>query len=407
MDLDRLIARVRDLPHDEAVQQVDAVFRALPAAEARALAENRPEQVGRLDGAPVQLRYRANHLILVAAQQRLRRLDANGQATPAQRMRLETLDELLQPAGTRLDVDADGNRVVVEVPRQFLLVEPDGQGRLIEVRGDLENADNIAVLVPGMNNDLERARAQSVRAEEIRQESGPGTATVMWVGYYAPLDLEEGRSTERSRAAAPLLCRFQAGLGVVAPKAKVTLIGNSFGAQVVGRAMLAGARAHRYLVTGCPGVDPSITLGAQLTPPGCEFFGALRARGDYVSYAEQHGPDPASFPDVVRIATDNAQRQVTGHMSYFAKNSESMANVGRVVRGDLDAVTLAPRTTPAEETRMLGVSWAGALRTVAQSKAAVPIAKVFDGIATLRKVSTAAPRKTVARRAPRVEGPAR
>jgi hypothetical protein len=409
-DLDRLIERVRDLPHAQAVAEVEEFFESLPDHAATALADSRPEQVGPLEGAPPELRYRANHLILLAGQQRLQALVESGRATLAQRRRLVTVNEMLQPAGKRLDVDADGNRVEIDVPRQFLLVELEGQGRMIEVQGDLRNAANIAVLVPGMNNDLERVRSQSVRAKEIGEEAGPGTATIVWLGYHAPLGLTQGRSTESSRAAAPLLCRFQEGLARIAPDAKVTLIGNSYGAQVVGRAMLQGARAHRYLLTGSPGVDPSVTSAAQMTPPGAEYFAVARSRGDYVSYAEQHGPDPAEFADVVRIETDNDKVQITGHMSYFDKNSESMTNVGRIVRGDLGAVTLAARTTPAEETRTLGISWAGPLRTLGQSPAAVPISNAFDGLATLRTVASTPSRKTVlehSRRSRTPEGPER
>ncbi|HEY9333626.1 MAG TPA: hypothetical protein VIQ79_04390, partial [Kribbella sp.] len=149
---------------------------------------------------------------------------------------------------------------------------------------------------------------------------------------------------------------------------------------------------------------------AQLTPPGTEVFAVARSRGDYVSYAEQHGPDPASFADAVRIETDNEQVQITGHMAYFAKNSESMKNVGRIVRGELGAVTLAARTTPAEETRMLGMSWAGPLRTLGQSPVVVPISKAFDGLAMLRTVASTPSRKTVLDGTPRSrqqEGPER
>ncbi|MEU4605333.1 alpha/beta hydrolase [Kribbella sp. NPDC023972] len=392
--LDQLILRTRNLPHEVAVREVSDYFRSLPKATARALAENRPEQVGPLEGAPPQLRYRANHLILVAAQQRLHALVESRQANFAQRSRLATLNEMLQPVSKRLDADADGNRVEVVVPRQFLLVDPEGQGRMIEVQGDLERARNVAVLVPGMNNDLEHVRSQSVRAKELGEEAGPDTATVVWLGYHAPIGLTAGRSTESSRAAAPLLCRFQAGLDLVkAPGAKTTLIGNSYGAQVVGRAMLEGARADRYFLTGSPGVDPAIHSAAQMTPPGTEFFGVARARGDYVSYAEQHGPDPAGFPDVFRVETDNDKVPIAGHVSYFEKNSESMINAGRIIRGDLAAVTRAANTTPEQESRVLGVSWAGPLRAVAHSEAAATISTVFDGLATLRTVSSTPSRK--------------
>jgi hypothetical protein len=391
---DQLILRARNLPHAAAVREVRDYFRSLPEATARALAESRPKQVGPLEGAPPQLRYRANHLILVAAQQQLHALVENREATLEQRGRLVTLTEMLQPVSKRLEADADGNRVEVVEHRQYLLVDPEGQGRMIEVQGDLENAENVAVLVPGMNNDLERVRSQSVRAKEIREEAGARkTATVVWLGYHAPIGLTAGRSTESSRAAAPLLCRFQAGLDLVkAPDATTTLIGNSYGAQVVGRAMMAGVSADRVVLTGSPGVDPSIHSAAQLTPPGTQLFVA-RSRGDYVSYAEQHGPDPAGFPDVFRIETDNDQVRITGHMGYFEKNSESMINVGRIIRGDLAAVTRAANTTPEQESQVLGVSWAGPLRTLAHSEAAAPISRVFDGLATLRTFSTTPSRK--------------
>jgi len=61
-DLDALLLRLRDLPDDRAVAEADAFFRSLPVEQAIALAESRPEQVGPLEGAPPELRYRANHL---------------------------------------------------------------------------------------------------------------------------------------------------------------------------------------------------------------------------------------------------------------------------------------------------------------------------------------------------------
>src|SRR5689334_24931601 len=100
-------------------------------------------------------RYRANHARLLAARQRLQDAVDTGTATAHDRKRLETVAELLTPRkGT--DVDADGNVIAVERPRQFLSVAPEGQGRAVEVIGDLEQARNVAVLVPGMGNSLDR-----------------------------------------------------------------------------------------------------------------------------------------------------------------------------------------------------------------------------------------------------------
>lgn len=396
--LERLIRRIGELPHRVVVREVHDFFRMLPPESAQALAENRPDLVAPLEGAPPQLRYRASLLILDQGRQQLQALVESKQATTAQKRRLETLDEMLQPVSQGLVATPDGQRVHVFGPRQFLYAEVEGQGRMIEVLGDLEKARNVVVLIPGMNNDLDRVRSQLDRAQEIKNEVGPNTAVVVWQGYYAPIGLEEGISTDSSVAAQPLLSRFEAGLDVVrAPDSATTFIGNSYGAQVLGRALKEavdrespdGVNPDRAVLVGSPGVDESVTSAAQITPSGTQLYVA-RSKGDYVSYAEHHGPDPAGFPDVFRFETDG-DVSIRGHMSYFELNSESMRNVGRIGRGDLDLVTRATATSPEQESRLLpGLSWSEPLRKVADSRAAVPLAKVFDGVQALQAISSPA-----------------
>ncbi|GAB2558587.1 alpha/beta hydrolase [Kribbella endophytica] len=416
MSFDELLDRVTDLPPEKSAREVRDYFDALPADAAWALAESRIREVGGLDGVPAQLRYRANHLRLVDAHERLRaNLDS---ASTDEVIRFNTLSEMLQPVGKRLDVDAEGNRIEVPVHRQFLLVEPEGQGRMAEVLGDLAAADRVSVLVPGMNNNLDKVRSQMARAQDLQTESGPGSATVVWLGYDAPLTLEGAMSKESSIAAARPLAKFAAGLGTeVRPDADRILIGNSYGGQVAGQAMLReGVRFDRVILTGCPGVEPGVRSAADFVPKGVPLYVA-RAPGDFISYAEPHGPDPASFPDAIRFETNDGKVPVRGHVSYFVHDSESMRNIGRIIRRDLRAVTLTS-TTPEEESRVLpGVSWAEPLRQAAASPAAVPLAKVFDGVRALGKLSTARPEPVNdgarVRRAPspgvtrRPEGPTR
>jgi hypothetical protein len=401
--LEQLAVRVRQLPHKVAARETYDFFRTLPMESARALAETRPRLVAGLDGAPPQLRYLASHLILVEAQQQLLALVENGAATDAQRTRLATVDEMLRPVSKGLQIAPDGGRVEVVEPRQFLYAEVEGQGRMIEVLGDLETAHNVVVLIPGMNNDLDKVRAQMDRAQSLKQAVGPRNAVVVWKDYDAPLGLEEAMSTQSSRAAVPRLSRFEAGLDAVkAQYAKTTFIGNSYGSQVLGRGLMAGVDPRnpdgvtpdRAVLVGCPGIDESVTSAAQITPPGTQLFVA-RAKGDYVSYLEKHGPDPADFPDVFRFETESGPIHVRGHMSYFELNSESFKNIARIGRGQLSAVTPAARTTPQQESRVLipGVSWSEPLRKVGHSEAAVPLAKVFDGITALQKISSPAAKK--------------
>ncbi len=390
MSFDDLLERVTNLPPGKAAREVRDYFDALPKDAAWALAESRTREVGGLDGVPAPLRYRANHLRLVEAHDRLRA--KLGSASKDEVTRFNTLSEMLRPVGQRLDVDADGNRIVAPVHRQFLLAEPEGQGRMVEVLGDLAAADRVSVLVPGMNNNLDKVRSQLARAQDLQTETGPGSATVVWLGYDAPLTLEGAMSKESSIAAAPALARFTAGLGTeIRPDTDKTLIGNSYGGQVVGQAMLReGVRFDRVILTGCPGVEPHVRSAADFVPEGVPLYVA-RAPGDYISYAEPHGPDPASFADAIRFETNDGKVAVRGHLSYFAHDSESLRNIGRIIRGDLQAVTRAS-TTPEEESRVLpGLSWAEPLRQATASPAAVPLAKVFDGVRALGKLSAPRP----------------
>ena len=423
--LDLLIRRTRDLPHQKAAQEVREYFRSLPAASARALAENPPEQLSALDGAPLQLRYDASRAILLAEQRRVRDVVEGGESTPEQRKRLDTVSEMLWPVRKGLDVDAAGNRIEVFGSRQFLSVDVEGQGRMIEVLGDLETAGNAVVLIPGLGNDLDGVRAQMDRAQQLKNQVGRNTAVVVWKDYDAPLTLEDAMSKEPARAALPRLSRFEAGIEVVkAPYAETTFIGNSYGSLVLGQALMEGVDGRlpdgvspdRAVLVGCPGIDQRVTSGAQITPPGTKLYVA-RAKGDLISYLQEHGPDPADFPDVFRFETERGDVHVRGHMSYFELNSESFRNLGRIGRGELDAVTAAARTTAKQESRVLpGISWSEPLRRVAQTPAAVPLAKVFDGVMALKKISSgskdqpldgARDRRTGGGPARQPEGPAR
>ncbi|WP_328989936.1 alpha/beta hydrolase family protein [Kribbella sp. NBC_01245] len=373
--LERLQFRARNVAPEVAVWEARAYFASLAPGDARELAERYPDHVGSLDGVPVELRYYANRLRIDAERNRLTALP---KPSKDERKRLATLNEMLTPTRS-LGVDpATGKRVVVEQYRQFLSVDPTRDGCAVEVLGDLDNARQVAVLVPGMGNDLETLRSQADRAHTLKVEAGPGTAAVLWMDYDSPDGVLEAASKQDAWDAISGFRRFQAGLDTeLLPEASTTVIGHSYGTTVVGQALLRGARFDRVVLTGSPGISREVTSAAELVPPGIQVF-AARAPGDYVSYTQWHGPDPASFPDVVRLQTGAGVRW---HDQYYRPNSEALRNLGRVIRGDLAAVTTAD-TSPSQETRLLpGVSWAGAIRGAAE-----PVSAVYDGVAAMRGV---------------------
>jgi len=315
-------------------------------------------------------RYRENHARLLAARERLRRTVDAGTATDAERKRLKTLDELLTPVkGTA--VDAHGKVVEVERPRQFLSVDPEGQGRAVEVIGDLEQARNVAVLVPGMGNSLDTFRGQSDRADLIRQEAGPGTATIAWLDYDSPQGFVEAASKQAALDGGPRLARFLTELDALTD-ATTTLVGHSYGTDVVGQALLNGGRADRVVLTGSPGITKYVDEAADFVQPATRLY-VERAPGDYVSYSEWHGPDPATFPDAIRMATNSDEAvSVHWHNEYYRVNSEALRNIGRVVRGDLASIT----TTDTPRSRETKLAWGTVL-----NKAAGVAHKVYDGLA--------------------------
>src|SRR5205823_7054580 len=102
--------------------------------------------------------------------------------------------------------------------RQFLLFDPEGDGRVAEVFGNLDTAHDVAVVVPGMGNQQSnfdtqlRPKAQALYGE-AGWRAGTGVATIAWLGYDAP----EGASAALPGAAddgAPHLAPFLEGIDV-------------------------------------------------------------------------------------------------------------------------------------------------------------------------------------------------
>ncbi|GAA3081169.1 pimeloyl-ACP methyl ester carboxylesterase [Kribbella aluminosa] len=316
-------------------------------------------------------RFRANHELLVAARDRLQAAVDAGTASADQRKRLDTVNELLVPVKDTA-VDSDGNVVEIERPRQFLKVDPEGKGRAIEVLGDLGHAKHLAVVVPGMGNSLDTFRGQSDRGELIRQEAGPDTAAVVWFDYDSPQGLLEAAGKEAAIDGGPRLAECLDELDELKDEdADVTVVAHSYGTDVAAEAVMkGGARPARLVMTGSPGIEKYVDEAADFVQPPTRLF-TERAPGDYVAYSEWHGPDPATFPDAIRMATADPHGQdpvsVHWHNEYYRPNSEALRNVGRVVRGDLDAITTTD-TGRGEETKL---AWGVPLNKASQVVSAV------------------------------------
>jgi hypothetical protein len=228
--------------------------------------------------------------------------------------------------------------------RRFLSFDPRGDGRAVEVLGDLATAERIVVLVPGVDTrlrDFDRGlggvsrRAPAVQARTVYaalHAAAPDArvAVVAWLGYDPPegLSLESARDL-RARTGAAALTEFVQALPA---RAAVTLIGHSYGALVVGLAAPHLPRVADVIALGAPGMGAreAAELG------GARVWSALAA-DDWIRRIPQlrvghlgHGRRPSN-PAFGALSLPTTG--VTGHDGYLCPGSATLEAVAAVVLG--------------------------------------------------------------------------
>ncbi|WP_369020940.1 alpha/beta hydrolase [Streptomyces californicus] len=297
--------------------EVAQFFAGLSAAEQRRLVARHPSVVGNLDGAPLELRYRANALALAAEDDpRYRSLAAPG--------------------------------------RRILAFDPRGRGQVAEVFGDLRTAHRVSVVVPGSDNDagtFDRKVADHGApvgmARTLQAEAGPGTAVVAWVGYTTPVGVGIDAATGRlAQAGADRLTRFTEGLtadGLPEP----AVFCHSYGSVVCGLA------AHRLAVTdlvvlGSPGMRADDVAGLRTNAR----VWAAKDPTDWIDNVPNvrfaglgHGTDPTDPAFGARRVPAGEAR---GHAGYFAPGTDSLRTFVAIARGTGARGTDAPGGPGAE-----------------------------------------------------------
>jgi hypothetical protein len=330
---------------------------ALPPHLRRLLMDGQTAALGRLAGLPTEVRDEANRRQLTGLLARLRaerdRLAGTLPTIPLQLAKAALVRSMLTIAESVEWTLATlaGRRP----PARLLTLDLAGAGRVAIALGDVDRAQNVAVVVPGMGEDAGHGvpgtvgRAADLLAEAGRQSAG-STAVVAWVGYAAP-GWRQVPFPTRARAGGRMLSADLTTLATArtGEPAHVTLVGHSYGSTVVGAAMQAGPRpADDLVLLGSPGVladrvgqlglsgrhayvgeaalDPIGDTGLFGTDPGDRGFGATRIRVD----AAPGRP----WPD----------RVLAAHSHYFDPGSESLRNIARVAVGRGSDVT-RPGTT--------------------------------------------------------------
>ncbi|MET7856535.1 alpha/beta hydrolase [Streptomyces sp. NPDC005318] len=332
---------------DAPPRRLATFFASLTAAQRTALADTYPLVVGNLNGAPVTLRYHANRRALKQArtveQERMHdaRLSPEGRDDAFRRM--QRFESML----------AHG--------RHFLAFDPSGRGHAAEVFGDLDRAQRVSLVVPGVDTNLmtlERSgaktnaapvgMAKSLYAAERTASPATRTAVIAWADYTAPagigMDAVLGNLAERGAV------RLRALVGALPGTSKVSLFCHSYGS------VLCGVAAHELpsrvtdiAVAGSPGMR--VQNAAQLHTTADVW--AMRDRDDWIEDVPNmevgglgHGADPVDRGFGARVASAGDAR---GHSGYFEPGTESLSNFAAIGVGAYGSVTCASADSACRE----------------------------------------------------------
>ncbi|MEV8564512.1 alpha/beta hydrolase [Streptomyces sp. NPDC051322] len=323
---------------DASPSRLKEFFAALSAAQRTRIADRYPLVVGNLNGAPVTLRYHANHQALLEA-------------------RTEERKRLTDPS-----LSADGHRNAVRTydrytaltrdGRQIIAFDPTGTGRVAEVIGNLQRAEHISVVVPGVDTNLltfQRDRrpysaplgmAKSLYAAEHQERPAAHTAVIAWADYTSPVGI--GVDAAIGRLAEDGAVRLHALVDALPGDAPVALVCHSYGSVVCGVAAHdLSTRVSDIAVAGSPGMRTESAAGLGTDAR----IWAMRDSDDWIQDVPHldvgglgHGADPVSADFGARVVSAG---RAHGHAGYFQPGTESLSNFAAVGLGDFAAVSCA------------------------------------------------------------------
>ncbi|MFF9347336.1 alpha/beta hydrolase [Streptomyces sp. NPDC014734] len=332
---------------DEPPHRLAQFFATLTNAQRTALADRYPLVVGNLNGAPVTLRYHANRRALV-------------QARAVERKR--THDVRLSPEGRAEAVRRmDRFRSMLADGRHILAFDPSGRGRAAEVFGDLDRAERISVVVPGVDTSLltlERpapmvnaapvGMAKSLYAAERAARPGTRTAVIAWADYTTPAGI--GVDAAMGNLAARGAVRLEALVDALPGTVPVSLFCHSYGSVLCGVAAHdLPAKVTDIAVAGSPGMR--VENAGQLRTDARVW--AMRDHGDWIEDVPNlefgglgHGADPVDPGFGARVVSTG---DAVGHSGYFEPGTESLSNFAAIGVGAYASVSCADSDAACDE----------------------------------------------------------
>ncbi|MBT2504979.1 hypothetical protein J7I98_03520 [Streptomyces sp. ISL-98] len=329
----------RELPEaGSAPDRIARFFASLTATQRGRLVDRYPLVVGNMNGAPLTLRYRANHRAL-------------GEARTVELQRMH--DKRLTPEG-RMAADRRMHRFasLMNSDRQILAFDPAGSGQVAEVFGDLGRAQRVSVVVPGVDTNVvnfERTRrkytapvgmAKSLYAAERAAAPRTRTAVIAWADYTSPAGV--GMDAAIGKLARDGSKRLTSLVRALPGDSKVSLFCHSYGSVVCGvAAPELPSRVSDIAVAGSPGMRVD---SAKQLRTGARVW-ATRDGDDWIQGVPYlavgglgHGADPVTPEFGARVFS--AARAV-GHTGYFEPGTESLSNFAGIGVGSYRTVSCA------------------------------------------------------------------
>ncbi|WP_309647950.1 alpha/beta hydrolase [Nocardioides sp.] len=357
---------------DATPEEVNAWWDSLTHAQQQAIIAAAPGAIGNLDGIPAGPRNAANTVALDRDLADWTHTESLGELTDDERTWLENAraaDEARRNIADRVD-PVTGE----PIETQIYLYDPaafDGDGAIAISAGNLDTADNVAVVVPGFGTDAESAGYQADRAATLYESSryldpDASNASMFWIGYDAPDNapwdegfdgagvVTESMATAGGEHLADTIDGLRASRD--GEPAHVTAIGHSYGSTTTGHAAHDhGIEVDEIVFVGSPGVggdtndagdtgiDPEhVWAGANSRDPIADLGNHGWVHGETVLGAGL-GDDPAE--DEFGANRFEAESETRGgafsfgdHSKYFDHDTESLHNISQIVNGNDDAV---------------------------------------------------------------------
>ncbi len=334
---------------------VESWWRNLDRRAQRSLAATAPELVGNLDGVPYAARNDANRSVLrdVIRELELGLVGETSRALATQsNERLQMLYSVADALGPS----------TANPQRQLITLDTEGAGKAAIVLGDLQTADYVSYLIPGMfisvgGNIVEWADTAARLYDEqvswlnLLAEVGaePGTrtvATVAWIGYQTPHLLNVG-SLDLAYEGRDAISDAIVGLQTLrrTDQPHLTLLAHSYGSTA---AMLAlsetEATVDALAMIGSPGAP--VASVDELQVRGAVFVG--EAAWDPIPNSSFFGDDPGaaefgatvmSVAGGIDVVTQELLAGSIGHNEYFSPGTEAMRNMALIGIGHAELVT--------------------------------------------------------------------